>query len=244
MSAPPIPLAATLESLPGAPRAVYARLHAAGWQGVQISAAAPGFRPRELGTSARRDLLATLRRRELVVSGVDAWIPEAHLRDVAHIDRAVDALRGAVGLAADLGRVPLSVRFPALDDAAPDGLAAALSEIEADAGRRGVPLADHALPPGAGSRGIGIDPAAWLAAGEDPVIAVAQYGERVVSCRLVDLLATGQRGPIGRGPDHRLDVDGYRLALQLSPRAQPVIVDARQWPDPWGGLEATALAWA
>ena len=38
---------------------------------VQLSAAQAGLRPRELDRSARRDLLATLRRRELAVAGID-----------------------------------------------------------------------------------------------------------------------------------------------------------------------------
>src|SRR5690606_35381914 len=107
-----MPLAPTLAALPGEPRRSIDRLHELGFRFIQLSATHPGLRPRELDQSARRDLLATLRRRERSPAGVDLWIPPEHFADAAQVDRAVAAAIAAIELAADLGRVPLSLALP------------------------------------------------------------------------------------------------------------------------------------
>ncbi len=208
---------------------------------VQISATMLGLRPRDLDRTGRRDLLASLRRRELSLSGLDAWIPEAHFIDSAHADRAVQAMSDIIELAADLGRVPVSVVLPD-DGAAADAVKSLIDRAQ----HVGVEIVDHAVPPSpAQGIGVGIDPAVHLAQGKDPVAAVHSAGsvKRLASARLCDLLTTGMRGPIGAARQSRLDVTAYRIALGVNAYSRPVIIDARQWHEPWRGVEQTIVEW-
>lgn len=246
-------LAPTIAALPGDVRRTIDRLASLGFRAVQLSATQPGLRPRELDGSARRDLLSTLRRRELAVSGLDLWIPSSHFSDPAHMDRAVGAAVAGLDLAADLGRCPVSVTLPMtethsreehVDDAAVTG--EAVQAVLDAANRAGVPLADHHVPV-AGREwdeiiGVGIDPAAWLAAGDDPVQAVHQHSDHLIAARVSDLLTTGLRGPIGTS-DGRLDVMSYHVALTVAGYRRPAILDARQWPDPWTDMQTAAAHW-
>ncbi|MDY7109735.1 MAG: TIM barrel protein [Planctomycetota bacterium] len=240
-------LSATFAPLPTAPRRAFDRLREMGFGHVQLSAAQPGLRPRELDRSARRDLLATLRRRELAVSGLDVWIGPGEFLDPAKMDRAVGAMIEAIELAADLGRCPVSLTLPGRggdsEEDAPDAGAVMAAMIEA-AQVRDVPLADHAIPVVDREYiGVGIDPAAWLARDEDPATAVSRHADRLVSLRLCDLLTSGLRGPIGDAQEGRLDVLAYRVAAGLAAAGRPIVVDARQWSDPWAGLKQTLDAW-
>ncbi|MEM7623482.1 MAG: hypothetical protein AAF235_09805, partial [Planctomycetota bacterium] len=72
-----------------------------GLRRIQLDAAMPGLRARELGRSARRDLVAFMRRRGVTPSGLDLWIPAAHFASTEHADRAVSAVIDAIGLAAE-----------------------------------------------------------------------------------------------------------------------------------------------
>lgn len=239
-------LAPTLAPLQTEPRAAFDRLHAMGFRHVQLSATQRGMRPRELDRSARRDLAATLRRREMAVAGVDAWIPPRHFIDDAHCDRAVAAAIDAISFAADLGRCPVSFGLPVgKHDGERAALDAVIEALAARASHLGVVLADHAVPVSEREGvQIGVDPAAWLAAGEDPAIAATQHAPRVACVRLCDLLLSGMRGPIDDDEEGRMDVTAYRVAVSLCELAQPIVIDARQWRDPWGGLERTMDAWA
>jgi sugar phosphate isomerase/epimerase len=223
-----------------APREALKKLAAMGFRAVQLSATQPGLRPRELDRSARRDLLAALRRSELVLSGLDCWIPAEHFTDPQRMDRAGAALLAMIEMAGELDRCPVSIVLP--DDCG--GMEALLDEVRGHADRFGVRLADHAVTPaGPPWTGVGIDPAAWLAAGADPAAGVGRFADRLVCARLVDLLRTGLRGPIGSGGAGRLDVLAYRVALSVGGYDRPVVVDARQWVDPLGGFEATKACW-
>ncbi len=231
--APLPPLAPTLEALPLAPRRALERLAALGLRHVQLSATQGGLRPRDLDRSARRDLAAILRRHELAVSGIDAWIPAAHFLDAARVDRAVALVVGTIGLAEDLGRCPVSLTLPAAS-----GIAGA---ILGPAAQRGVHVADHAVTPSPDAA-VGIDPVACLAADVDPAAVATAAGPRLASARLADLLTSGMRGPIG-SVEARLDVLAYRVALSVADYDRAVVVDVRQWVDPWGGLTQTREAW-
>ncbi len=230
----------------GSPRAALSRLSSMGFRYVQLSATQPGMRPRELDRSARRDLLATLRRNELSIAGLDAWIPARHLLDPAHVDRAMTALQQAIELAADLERCPVSLTLPWSQAEASDELKEIIETLAGDAERFGVQLADHTVPlpeqihPG---MGVGIDPAAWLSHNLDPAAGVMSAGTRLVSARVCDLLHTGMRGPIGEASEGRLNVLEYKVALSVSGYRRAVVADARQWPEPWSGLERTAAYW-
>jgi sugar phosphate isomerase/epimerase len=238
-------LAPTIAPLSAAPTRVFDRLRSLGFRGVQLGATQAGTRPRDLDRSARRDLVATLRRREMIVAGLDAWIPPSHLRQPAHVDRAMAALLDTIALAEDLGRCPVSLTLPpAPAEGEADEIEAVATALARRAERSGVALADHAVPDVVrDSIGVGVDPPAWLAHGDDPAAVVARVAPRLVSARLCDLLTTGERGPIGDEHGARLDTVAYRAALSVAPRPVPVVVDARQWADPWSGLQRTALVW-
>src|SRR5690606_24047230 len=113
--------------------------------------------------------------------------------------------------------------------------------------RHGVPIADHAMPASGREsnelHGIGIDPAAWLAASADPAQAVTASTSSVLAARLTDLSHAGVRQPPGM-PGGRLDVLAYRVALSAAGLQSPVVLDARQWTDPWRGITLATATWA
>ena len=164
-------LAPTLRHLtPGAgegdPRLGLKAVADAGFTSVQLDATMPALRPRVLDRSARRDLSATLRRSGLAASGLDFFIPAEHYRDMQHIERATEAAHAALELAADLGRLPLSVNLP-VTDADPQ----VISDLLSAADGLGVVIAVHheAAPEDLvqwlaahdeGLVGAGLDPAA------------------------------------------------------------------------------------
>ncbi len=236
-------LAPTLAAFGDKPRAVLDRLASLAFRAVQLSASQPGMRPRELDRSGRRDLLGRLRSLEIAPAGLDLWIPEAHLRDPARIDRAVGAIQAAVELAADLGRVSLSLLLPRSGDA-PDPIEPVLEAVIEKALRFGVPLVDCEVPPSdRPDVGVGIDPVIWLSSGRDPVDAVAAHADRVASARLGDLTASGDRIPVGDEEQGRLDLGAYRDALKRSGYKAPVVVDVRSTGDPWRQLTESVNAW-
>src|SRR2546426_244768 len=158
-------LAPTLACLGPRPRAALERLAAAGFRRVQLSASQETLRPRELDRSGRRDLLILLRRLELSAGGLDAWVPPARLRDPESVDRAVGALKEAIVLAADLGRLPVTLTLPPpLPEAgAGTGSDPVIDALVEHALRHGLALGDSAAPPVARlDVGVAIDPVAWL----------------------------------------------------------------------------------
>jgi len=242
--APDPKLAPTLAAFGDKPRAVLDRLASLEFRAVQLSASQPGMRPHELDRSGRRDLLGRLRSLDIVPAGLDLWIPEAHLRDPARTDRAVGAIQAAVELAADLGRVSLSLMLPRSDQD-PDPIEPVLEAVIEKSLRYGVPLADFEVPPSdrADVR-VGIDPVIWLSNGRDPVDAVAEHADRVESVRLGDLTASGDRIPVGDEELGRLDLGAYRGALKRYGYNAPVVVDIRSTDDPWRQLAESVHAWA
>ncbi len=212
------------------------RLATAGFRAVQLDAAQSGLRPRELGPSARRDLQSVLRRRELVVAGIDLWIPPEEFANTARVDRAMAALFAAIELAGELDRATVSLTVP--ED---EGMVEALRSAADSAGVR---LADFSRSPQVETViGPGLDPATELAAGEDPAAVALAQSEHLAAVRLVDSLTTGLRGPIGTAAG-RLDVIGFRAALDIAGWSKPLTVDLRGWNDPWGGLVRTVQQWA
>ncbi|MCI0675246.1 MAG: hypothetical protein L0Y42_05645 [Phycisphaerales bacterium] len=242
------PLAPTLAPLLDGdtpPRAAFDRLRLMEFRSVQLSATHPGLRPRELDKSARRDLLATLRRNDLDPSGIDLWIPSADFDDAKKADRALSAVLNAIELAVDMragsGGQPLTISL-----LLPTNPNAAQSIVD-HAQHYGVRLADHSIP--ALQRdgvGVGIDPVAWLLEGTKPDEAVTAASSRLLSARLSDVLPTGMRGPLSdRAPGvGKLDALAYKVALSVSGYRRAVVADARQWLDPWRGIESTRDVWS
>ncbi|MCA3006322.1 MAG: hypothetical protein LW650_06985 [Planctomycetaceae bacterium] len=217
----------------------------AGFRCVQLSAAAPGLRARDLDRSARRDLAATLRRQGLALSGLDLWIPPEHFRLADRQDRAVSATLGAIELTTELVRLDggpaarpvLAVGLPA---DIPD---AVLSTLTNHAAHHGCTLADHAWPRTASSAaaglGKGVDPAAVLMAGGD-VLQAAASGP-LASARLSDVTFAGRCGP--GSPGGRLDLLAYHAALHAANWLSWVTLDLRLVPDQPRAAARAAEAW-
>ena len=112
-----------------------------GVRAVQLSAAQKDLRPRELDGRGRKDVLGLLARSGLMLGGIDLMIPHKDFLRGDTQDRAADAVIGAIGLAGDLGRVPLSVSLP-VEKLGDDIAQAMLTAADA----HGVMLAVHAEP--------------------------------------------------------------------------------------------------
>lgn len=245
----PPALAPSLSGVDEEPRRALERLASRAFRHVQLCVTQPCMRPRDLDASARRDVRAQLRRLELDVAGLDFFIPTEHYFDAARVDRAVGATHEAIRLAADLGRCPVSLVLPQPtgdDPAGEETITEVLRAIRESAHQHDVNLADHAVPMAHRAAddlvGIGIDPAAWLGAGRDPASVVREHGGPIVAARFCDLNLAGLRTPPGeRGG--RLDVLAYGIALATAGDPRPLILDARQWLDPWRGFEHAARIW-
>lgn len=238
MKSAPLPLGVTLLPLGSVPESLDA-VAALGLQGVQLDASDATLRPRELDASARRDLAAALRRRGLRASGIDCFVPLEWFADPARVERGVDAVQGCLVLAEALGRVAVCMQVPRAE--AP----AATQSLEREADRRGVALADFAMPaPAVGAAAVGIDPAACLASGIDPAAAVSAAGSRLAAVRVVDLLRSGLRGPVEEPGASRLDTLGYRVALEVAGFRGLPVIDCRQWNDARRAVAECARRWA
>ncbi len=66
---------------------------------------------------------------------------------------------------------------------------------------------------------------------------------RVGAARVVDLLASGMRGPIGEPAGSRLDAMSWRLALEMCGFRGVPVIDVRQWNQPHQGVRATIDRW-
>lgn len=206
-----------------------------GARAVQLDATLDGIRPRQLDRSARRDLAALLRRLELSLSGLDAWIPPEHLVDAARVDRAMDALLMAIEMAQELAGLVGGASRGVVSMALPEGLGDGLREqLAGHAERCGVLIADHRVGAVA-TEGValGVDPAAVLLAGGDPATAAARAGMSLATARLSDADVVARAEP-GRG---RLDVLNYAMSTRVAGYAGPMVVDVR-------GLRASAQATA
>lgn len=230
----PMPMGVTIGPLGSAAEA-FVLVAGLGLAAVQLDAADPGMRPREMGASARRDLAVTLRRLGLRASGIDCFVPVERFADPAQVERAMEAVRGSLALAEALDRAPVCACLPADQ--------AVAIELRREADRRGVALADFALPAPQGASAIGVDPAAMLAAGADPAAMVSAGAGRIAAARVVDLLRSGMRGPIEQSGASRLDALAYRVALEMAGFRGLPVIDCRQWTEPVRGVRASAERW-
>jgi sugar phosphate isomerase/epimerase len=211
---------------------------------IVLDGAMPGLRARELGRSARRDLAASMRRRELELAGIDLWIPADHFNDPDNCQRAMDTVVQTCELASELaaligGRSHAGVSvmtMASIDEHL-------YSSLGAGAERHGASVQDHR----AGSTGacpagitIGVDPASVLIAGEDPSQVVHQLGAQLGAARLDDVNAMG-RCPVG-AEGGRLEIDGYKAALMIG-GLDWLTVDLRQLSDPTRCFSLARQGW-
>ncbi|MFN7020225.1 MAG: sugar phosphate isomerase/epimerase family protein [Phycisphaerales bacterium] len=235
----------------------------AGFRAVQIDARVPGVRARDLDRSGRRDLAATIRRADLICSGLDLWIPPEHFSDSRQADRAAAATLGAIELAADLAALssgsivtsaaPRSGALGVVSLVLPgDALEDVVSAIVEKARERQVRIADHAWPVRTRSEewddviGVGLDPAAILLGNDDPSSVASRLGSRVFSARLSDLsravagaeVVGGAGVRVAAGSRQgRLDVLAYLVALTTSGYHRPLIADLRGVADQAEGAD-------
>jgi len=215
-----------------------------GFAGVQLDATHPQTRPRQLDRSARRDLVALVRRAGLSLSGLDLLIPPEHLAHGPHLDRAADATRSAITLAADLashagGSALLCLPLPTDPDAG------ALASITAHADRCGVLLADAGHPP-ADREGVAVclDVGQAAQGGEDGVALAASLGERLAAVRLADASPAG-RVPLGAAGG-RLGTGGVAAlvaAASVAAADARWLLDCRLTPDPAQAAADGLAAW-
>lgn len=223
----------------------------AGLRAVQLSAAQKDMRPRDLDRRARREVLAMLSRSGLMLAGLDLMIPHKDYLQSATQDRAVGSVLGAIDLAAELGRVPLSLSLPVeklpqdVTDAlltAADGHGVTLAvhaEHDLDALEKW--LATHDLP----VVRIGLDPATLLALDHDPAAVAVRFAAKLAVARLDDHATTstasaGGRVPVGEGD---LELLPYRGALAVATKLRSVVVELRDLPDPVAGMRVAQRKW-
>ncbi|MBX3355063.1 MAG: hypothetical protein KF724_05125 [Phycisphaeraceae bacterium] len=232
----PAELAATLAPL-GEPIEGLQWIAESGFRGVQLSAAQPGMRPRELDAGARRGLRETLRRLDLLPAGLDLWIPPAHFIKEQEVARAVDAMFAALAFAEALGRISVSCVLP------PPSVPARGAIVE-EAARRGVRLADFALEATAEEWiGLGFDLAICRERHADPVEAIARAGAALAAVRMGEVTPDGRRTPIEPGGASAHALGELRVALALGAPVELPVADARGWSDPRAGLRSTLAAW-
>ncbi|MEM1329549.1 MAG: hypothetical protein AAGG07_03200 [Planctomycetota bacterium] len=208
----------------------------------------PDTRARNLDRSARRDLAATLRREELRLAGIDLFLPERHLAEPAHVDRASAALGNALELASDLASLVGDGSRPVVTFVSPEApLVGVIDELCGRAERVGATLADGAVdgPRGGSAVGASLDPSALLLGGRDPAVRLSELGARCVQARLAD---AGSSGPVYVGSGSgRLDAGSYAAAVVTSGGAlasAPVVLDGRGLRDADKAVTAGTAAWA
>jgi sugar phosphate isomerase/epimerase len=248
----------------GTVKTALTKLSEAGFRAVQLDATLPGIRPRELSQRDRRDLVSVTMRQSMTIGGIDLFIPRKHYRDPANIDRAMAATIATIELAADLGRVPVSLSLPVkamaedtrkllIESADGRGVTLAIhAEDQLDALLAWVELVDmHCV-------GIAIDPTAILAQSKDPCSTVHKLSKKIRVARLADVSGTdvepagedddepaaslpGVRSDLGEGD---LDVVGYRLAVDLcAGRTGPVVLDLRGLENPLASAKRALQVW-
>jgi sugar phosphate isomerase/epimerase len=215
---------------------------------VQLDATLSGIRPRDLDQRSRKDLLAVLTRSSMQLAGLDCFIPRKDFISAENVDRAMSAALATIELAADLGRVPVSLALP-VSDLASDVKSALLTAADA----QGVSLAVHAEDQfeallgwidavNQPILGMSMDPASLIASDEDPVSLSQQQGDKLVVGRLCDYRKDANiRCTVGEGS---LDVMSYRLMLDMAKgRRGPVVLDLRGLEFPQQAAVDGAKAW-
>ncbi len=231
----------------GTVRGAIERARKLGFDAVQLDATLSGIRPRDLTQRARKDLLGLLARHDMQLAGLDLFILKRHFTESEFVDRAVSACLSAITLAADLGRIPVSIGLPvaevtedvksALAEAA-DGHSVILAvhhESNLNALIDWLEAVDNT------SVKAGFDPAALLAKEINAVEAAQKLGRNMGVARLSDINDSAVRCAVGEG---NLDVLTYRLSLDLATgRTGPVVLDLRGLENPFAAASLAKHAW-
>lgn len=250
VSEPGIPLSVSLSGVtsPGGTRdarELLAWVKGLGVRWVQLDATMQGTRPRDLDRSARRDLASVIRRSELGLSGLDLFIPPRHLVEKENVDRAVTATTGAIELAGEL-RLLIGTEPPPVAMELPADLPSDVrAQIESTAARVGVMVADHTRPAPAlrsdSSIGVGIDPAAMLAGGEDVFDALTKLRGAPLEARLSD--TSGGARVVAGSPNGKLDLVEYAAALGVAGYRRPLVIDLRGIPSARSAAPRVIASW-
>jgi sugar phosphate isomerase/epimerase len=243
-------LSQTQPSTSSDPRAVIDFVHAQSVRAIVLDTMIAGFRARELSRSARRDLAASLRRRELDFTGLDLWIPPEHYIDPINAQRAIEAVSQACELSAELAALVGARSRPIVSVLLPSDLGQPERQsLSQSAQRVGALIADHQpdhQPDHTNTGiGVGIDPCLVLMNASSPGKAITQAGANLVSARLCDVNAMGRCAVGSTGS--KLDLKGYAGALVVASLQAPqdwVTLDLRQLPDPVQAIEHARHAWA
>jgi len=243
------PLGVALRGLASASGARAAMDWAAGLglRGICWDAASPGGRPRELDRSARRDIAASLKRRELTLTGVDLPIPPAHFVSVERQERAFEAAEAAMRFASEVAelleaRPVVVMTLPAGERSTP-----AIETLALSAERSGTRIGARNWPPPTPSDetaahriGVCVDPASVLLGGGDPMDALVRGGERLEQIRLSDIGAGGRLAP-GEG---RLALKAYAQAIAMLGWSAPVTLDLEGVGSQGEAAAATIERWS
>lgn len=243
-------------------KSIIDQIHASNTRGITLDASTPDFRPRALTRSARRDLAASLRRRELEFTGLDLWIPPEHFADPTHTHRAINALSQAATLTVELATLVAGRSQPVLSIVLPEEMNPTdRAAIGAIAQSTGALIADHQPQSSASSEStsesspepsqptpgidIGIDPVMILLTGNSPGKAITQASAHasthLASVRLSDLNSMG-RCPVG-APGSKLDLQSYAGALLVAGK-EWITLDLRALPDPIAATTQAHQAWS
>ncbi|MEO1278099.1 MAG: hypothetical protein AAFV77_03995 [Planctomycetota bacterium] len=210
-----------------------------GYRAVQLDATHPEIRPRSLDRSARRDLASVLRRNQLSCTGLDLWLPPDHLAGGPKLERATEAVVGAIEFAREFAGLVHTAAVVSL--ALPlDPDAHAMAAIDEASRQHEVAVADHAWP--AKETGpLGLDPALAIMAGQSAPKSATQLGARLASARLSDAGVSGRLPVDASGGS--LDVPAYAAALSISAPNIPVVADVRSLPEPAIAAAAALRSW-
>lgn len=197
---------------------------------IHLDAMMAGLRPRELDRSARRDLASILKRAGVRATGIDLYLPPAHLAEESHVDRAVGAITSAIELISELDSLGAMESKVLCLSLPPKPLANALQAIANSAFERSVTVADFSQPsfpdvPASIARGV--DCAQVVAAGQDPAALIAKGA---AALRLCDWDGT-KRVPVGKG---RLDVRSVVASASIAAATSPIVIDLRGLDRPSG----------
>lgn len=160
-----------------------------------------------------------------MLSGLDLWLPPTHLVSGAEQGRALDALLGAAELASELAGLLPGGSVVVCTALHPETPGEVLRELGAGFERVGAVLADHAWPAREATPpvGVGIDPAAIVAAKGDVVGEVSKLASVPLAARLSDF-AGSTRVLAGEGS---LDIAAYEAVITTRGFRGAMVVDVR-----------------